>query len=600
MKISTAALLATGVVGPATWWMGGASTTPGEARGGPVSNGALDQVAEGFEWFWAINGPVAADAGGDLSVDAAGNVFLAGSHAGLDLDQDGTVDVASGATAYVGARNPLFMKLNKGPGDDRVRLRWIRSPSTPADRSQTKVAADGSGGVFVVGAFMESLSFEDGPTLMGGGGNDAFIARYDGDGGVLWAHVFGGPDGGDAIYGLASDGAGNAYIVGAAAGAFLLDDDGTAYSSDRRAAVLVAYGPDGRVRWQRTLGPGVPFAFNLRVSPAGELYLSGELEGATDFDGDGTTDLRAPRDRDGFVARFDADGTFLGAWALPSPVGLAFGPGGDVFVGAPLGGPVSERYGPVDFDGDGRSDLQPTGGHPDGSWVARYTPDGERRWARSYALGGLNDLEASGDRVVIAGNYTGVRDLDEDGEPERVDRTVDPTLETDLAVLVLSASDGRPERVWTAPGPGNDVAGAVAFLPDQPAVIVTGAIQITADFTGDGEFGEGWVVCENRGDIFFAQYRLPGGRGSAVAEPVPIMLDVSLSEGDVRWRAGLAWTGATGARVDLYQNDELVATVDNNGSHTVLIPKDGFSPPYAYRVCEEGGTRCSAVVEARR
>ena len=29
------------------------------------------------QWFWALNGPVSADAGGDLSVDAEGNVRVA-------------------------------------------------------------------------------------------------------------------------------------------------------------------------------------------------------------------------------------------------------------------------------------------------------------------------------------------------------------------------------------------------------------------------------------------------------------------------------------------------------------------------------------------
>ena len=55
------------------------------------------------EWFWALNGPISADAGVDLSVDREGNVFLVGSHGGLDMDRDGVVDLDSGATAYVGA-----------------------------------------------------------------------------------------------------------------------------------------------------------------------------------------------------------------------------------------------------------------------------------------------------------------------------------------------------------------------------------------------------------------------------------------------------------------------------------------------------------------
>lgn len=483
---------------------------PGPALGAPAFSAVsgAPQEAKGFEWFWAINGPVGADAGTDLSVDDDGNVFLAGSHSGLDMDRDGAVDIASDDIPYHGAKDPIFMKLNRGPGDERVRLRWTRSPTSPSDRSQTRIAVDYRGGAYVVGAFAESLSFEDGPTLTAAGGNDGYVARYDGEGSVIWARVFGGP-GGDNVYGLASDRDGNAYVVGMGSGTFPLDDSGAEFrASGERSSALVSYGPEGTVRWVRMFPSSTPLAFRVGVAPNGEVYASGELEGPADFDGDGTVDLPAPEVRDGFVARFSPDGEFLGAFAVPAPAALAFARNGDVFLGSALGGQMEERYGIADFNGDGRADVEMKGGGPTGTWVGRFSPEGELRWIRSYTLEMPADIEVRGGQIALSGNYHGVRDLDEDGTAERVDRTVDPTDETELAILILSAEDGRPQRVWIAPGPGNDWANAVAFLPNEDALVVTGSIQITADFTGDGEAGEGWVVCENRGDIFFAQYRL--------------------------------------------------------------------------------------------
>jgi hypothetical protein len=475
---------------------------------GPACGAPAPQEADGFDWFWAISGPVSGDAGSDLSVDAEGNVFLAGSHGGLDMDKDGVVDFASGGVSYEGASNSLVMKLSRGPSDDRVRLRWMKSPRNPADRSQTRVAADNHGGVYVIGAFAEYLEFEDGLTLPGAGGNDGFVARYDGEGSVLWAKVFGGP-GSDAVYDVASDREGNAYVVAMGVGSFPLDDDGAEFrASAERGSVLLSYGPEGDLRWARLFPAGIPLAFRLGVAPNGDVYATGELEGAADIDGDGTVDLPAPADRDGFVARFDSDGNLLGAWATPVPAHPAIARNGDVFMGSAMGGPMGKRYGTADFNGDGRADIEIKGGGPTSAWVARYSPEGELRWVRSYTLEMPADIAVQGGYIVLSGNYKGVRDLDEDGTAERVDRTVDPSLETDLAILILSAEDGRPERVWTAPGPGNDWANAVAFLPNEPALVVTGAIQLTADFTGDGEAGEGWALCENLGDIFFAQYRL--------------------------------------------------------------------------------------------
>jgi hypothetical protein len=65
-------------------------------------------------------------------------------------------------------------------------------------------------------------------------------------------------------------------------------------------------------------------------------------------------------------------------------------------------------------------------------------------------------------------------------------------------------------------------------------------------------------------------------------------------------RATLEWSGAAGERVDVYRNDERVATVANNGSYTDVIPPERVAPPVRYHVCEAGSTRCSAKWIRRR
>ncbi len=557
--------------------------------------------AEGIEWFWAINGPVSADAGGDVSVDSAGNVFIAGGHGGLDMDNDGEVDLPLGATAYVGANNSYVMKLGKNRPGEPMKIRWIRSPSSPADRTQAKVAADGTGGAYLTGAFAESLSFRGGPNLAGAGGNDAFIARYDADGSVVWARVFGGPGGGDAIYGVASDHEANAYLVGTGSHSFPLDDSGASFSSgDRRAAALVSYGPEGTVRWLRIFGPGIPLVYGVRLAPTGELYITGELEGAADLDDDGVIDLPAPSNRGGFVARFDRGGALLGAWRIPLPAVPSFMADGDIILAGALGGPLEQRYGPADFDGDGTADIVLKDRGPTGTWIARYSPAGELRWAQSYALERPADVEVRGQLIALSGNYKGVRDLDSDGVNEPVLTKVDPSLETDLAIMLLSVHDGHAHRVWTAPGPGNDWANAVAFLPGENSLLVTGAIQLTADFTGDGENGEGWIVCENLGDVFVAQYQLPEPPTPAEAPRSEIVLTAALAERETELYADLTWSGATSALVDIYRHGTLIATVANSGSHSDLIQRGEVARPYRYRVCQAGTQVCSATWSSQR
>ncbi|MHC4711613.1 MAG: hypothetical protein ACYTA3_14760 [Planctomycetota bacterium] len=59
------------------------------------------QAAEGFQWFWTFDGPISADSGNEIVSDDEGNIFIAGTHGGLDFDRDGlAVDLSwSGATS---------------------------------------------------------------------------------------------------------------------------------------------------------------------------------------------------------------------------------------------------------------------------------------------------------------------------------------------------------------------------------------------------------------------------------------------------------------------------------------------------------------------
>ncbi|MDX1394386.1 MAG: hypothetical protein R3195_08345 [Gemmatimonadota bacterium] len=569
------------------------------------TDGGVQQAAEGYEWSWVINGPNGADGADQLSVDEEGNVFIAGFHGGLDYDWDGVVDVESGGNAvYRGARNSFFMKLSRGPSDDRVRARWTQTPHTPSDRFRTQIAADGRGGAYIKGDFMESLAFDGGPTLQGAGSNDAYIGRLGPDGEVMWLNLFGGPDDGDVIYGLASDRDAGAYAVVTATGPFPIDDRGAEYpGAGGRSSGIVAYAPDGSVRWLHTFGPAASTArdippvlpFNVMVAPNGEVFAIGQFDVAADFDGDGAADLPAPRDRDAFVARFAPDGRFLGAWSIGVPGGGKFDPGGDLFVATMVGGQMEELYGPADLDGDGRSDVEPRGG-ASSAVVARFSPEGELRWARSYALETPAGLDIRGGRLALSGSYRGVRDLDEDGTPEkRLEAPEFAETETDLAVMILSAEDGSLERVWTAPGPGRDVATSVAFSPTEPALWVAGSIQLSVDFTGNGEFDEGWVECDNLGDIMFAQFRLEAHEEIVAEAPREIVLTAKGAELEGTIEGSLAWSGLLSANVDVYRNGELIATVPNDGSHTDSMPR-GTRGPMDYRVCEAGTTTCSADV----
>jgi hypothetical protein len=77
------------------------------------------------------------------------------------------------------------------------------------------------------------------------------------------------------------------------------------------------------------------------------------------------------------------------------------------------------------------------------------------------------------------------------------------------------------------------------------------------------------------------------------APPPSISLTVTKGAGTARRTpVSLAWTGATGSRVDLYRNSALVSATANDGAYTENVAAGTWS----YRICQRGSTTvCSAT-----
>jgi hypothetical protein len=97
---------------------------------------------------------------------------------------------------------------------------WYGDPAQPAIGNGA--AVDKWGNVFVTGSYQDALTFRNQngtavQTLLGLGGNDIFLAKYDSAGTLLWA-VRAGGTGFDSGNGVAVDGDGNVYVTGGFSG----------------------------------------------------------------------------------------------------------------------------------------------------------------------------------------------------------------------------------------------------------------------------------------------------------------------------------------------------------------------------------------------
>lgn len=83
--------------------------------------------------------------------------------------------------------------------------------------------------------------------------------------------------------------------------------------------------------------------------------------------------------------------------------------------------------------------------------------------------------------------------------------------------------------------------------------------------------------------------------GSATPPPPPPSATITLSATPRSTRGGnrvdLAWSGATGASVDVYRNGGLLSTTANDGAYTDNLKR--ATGTFTYRVCEAGTSTCS-------
>ncbi len=115
---------------------------------------------------------------GAIAVDPADHVLVYSAFSG-------TVTTPDGELLSTGAVDLLLARL-KPDGT----LLWVRQYPSDTTVSATCVAADGSGNVILSGTLAGTLDL-GGTLLSAGGVHDAFIAKLDSSGAVLWARTFG-------------------------------------------------------------------------------------------------------------------------------------------------------------------------------------------------------------------------------------------------------------------------------------------------------------------------------------------------------------------------------------------------------------------------
>lgn len=325
-----------------------------------------------------------------LAVDAIGNTIVVGSFSG-SIDFGG----AGGPLSSAGLTDAFIAKI-----DPNGMVVWRKQLGDDKAQYATGVAVDAAGNAIVVGRFEGTIATAPGILHENTGAMSVFAVKLDPNGDRLWSAPFGdaGAQGAEAV---AVDMQGNALVAGWFEGSIDFGD-GPKSIVGGSDAFLAKFDPMGGVVWSKQLGgPGDQRAMAVAADKLGNAVVTGHFMGLIDLGGQAHPPVGA---EDMFIAKYSDAGVFswkliLGSSFDDRGLGVATDSQNNILVSGVISGPPD--FG--DF-------MVATGGGLD-AFLAKMTPEGAPIWLKTAGDGadqqGTSVAAAKGDDVIWTGHFLG-------------------------------------------------------------------------------------------------------------------------------------------------------------------------------------------------
>lgn len=340
-------------------------------------DGFVSKVDANGNFVWAIQfGAGQYDAGTSITVDAAGNVVVAGYFAETVNFDPGISDFE--LTAF-GGWDGVILKLT--PNGNFVFAKQLGGVD---DEYISAIQTDVSNNIYCTGSFNNVADFDPDNTtafeLTSNGHTDVFVSKLDADGNFEWAQSFGRSEG-DFGISAAIDQSGNIYLTGQ------YEDVDT--SSDYSIFIIKLDG-DGNQLWDWELldsTTGIASGYNtvnsIIADAAGNIYFSGIFVGTVDFDPlGGEFELTGP---DSFIGKLNSSGELVWAKGLglsglnSNANSMSIDINGNIFL-------TGYYYEKVDIDpGAGIANIYTSFSDDPGMFVLKLDNNGNYVWAQGFS-----------------------------------------------------------------------------------------------------------------------------------------------------------------------------------------------------------------------
>jgi hypothetical protein len=272
-----------------------------------------------FIWAESIGG-TDDDVGNSIDIDPSGNIYVIGEFRGTYVD----FNPSPSAVKYLNATGQSDVFVTKF--DPNGNFNWAFGFGNNSNDVGSSIAVDNASNVYITGSFSGyNVDFDPDPNasnnINSNGGEDFFIAKYDGQGNHQWAFGIG-AIGFDNGYGIDVDANSNVYVSGRFRSTNLDFDPSSATNAIGTNGAfdifLAKYNTNGNYQWAFNLGGAdYDLGYALDVDNQSNVYLTGYFIGSNvDFDPDPNASnlLTSNGSTDIFVAKYRSNGAH--EWAF--------------------------------------------------------------------------------------------------------------------------------------------------------------------------------------------------------------------------------------------------------------------------------------------
>lgn len=326
---------------------------------------SFSQVSQG-QSFWAkFQGGTNIDEALAVTGDASGNSYSTGYFST-------TAQVNGNALTTTGLTDVFVSKVSQAG----VTLWSVKAGGTQSDRG-LGIAVDGSGNVIVCGFFTGTINFGGGVSLTANGSSqDAFVAKFNSSGAIIWARSGGSTGNSDRANAVATDGNGNIFITGQFTGNASFGPFDLSSTNNTNDIFIVKYDPDGTELWAKQ-GNGNALNRGLAIATdnQGAVYTTGQFSGNISFDNTYNNSILNAL----FLIKYSASGTeewFRYAGGSSQSIGYGITSNGtNVYLTGDFGETLTF------FGGSGTPAIN--SGYSNAVFVAAYSPSGVYQWGSS-------------------------------------------------------------------------------------------------------------------------------------------------------------------------------------------------------------------------